>query len=421
MGERTWSGTHTFRASEIVYPRSVEEAADALRCARDRGRRVRGLGTRHSFNDVADTDGTLISMIRAVAPPVLTDAGSGVRVAAGSSYGALATWLESQGHALRNMGSLPHISVAGAISTGTHGSGDRNGVLATSVRRLTWLDALGGEHTATRGDAGFDGLVVALGAYGLLVEVELDIEPTYRVRQDVYRGVAWDALASDLDQVTAAGHSVSIFTVWDEPSVEQVWVKQRVDEDNPLGEEWLGGRLEDARAMLVGSSENLTEHGKEGAWLDRLPHFRVDSVPSHGDEIQTEYFVPRSHASAAVSSIREIGAKLAPMLRVSELRTVASDDLWLSPAYGRETFGIHFTWRNDLEGVRKLLPDVESALAPFAPRPHWGKVHDVSASQLLSAWDRLPEARKLYDTLDPSGAFSNDYLERTGIRSVVKV
>ncbi|WP_194764964.1 FAD-binding protein [Microbacterium sp. UFMG61] len=416
MNERTWSGTHTFRASKIVYPRSTAEAAQLLRSEQAEGRRVRGLGTRHSFNDIADNDGTLISLIDIPASPELVDSGDAVKVAAGTRYGELATWLEAHGRALRNMGSLPHISIAGAISTGTHGSGDENGILATSVRRITWLDADGEERSIARGDESFAGMLVGLGAYGLITEVVLDIEPTYLVRQDVYRGISWDTLLFSLNDITASAHSVSIFTMWDEPTVEQVWVKKRVAADDHTDEEWFGGQRERVPAALVGSSENLTEHGIAGPWLDRIPHFRVDSAPSHGDEIQTEYFVSRPDAAAAVAAVRELGAQLAPLLHVSELRTVAADEIWLSPAYKQAVLGIHFTWRNDLAGVHAVLPAVESALAPYRPRPHWGKVHLIPADGVTAAWDRLPEARALYEALDPSGSFSNDYLERLGLR-----
>lgn len=416
MSERTWSGTHTFRANKIVYPRTIAEVAKLLRSERAEGRKVRGLGTRHSFNDIADNEGTLLSLIDITASPELVDSGDAVRVAAGTRYGELATWLESRGKALRNMGSLPHISIAGAISTGTHGSGDENGILATSVRRIVWLDANGEEHAIDRGEASFNGMIVGLGAYGVITEVVLDIEPTYVVRQDVYRGITWETLLSDLDELTGSAHSVSIFTTWDEPTVEQIWVKKRVLDDDATNEEWFGGHRERVPAVLVGSSDNLTEHGVPGPWLERLPHFRVDSAPSHGDEIQTEYFVARPHAAAAVAAVRELGEQLAPLLHVSELRTIAADKVWLSPAYDQAVLGIHFTWRNDLESVRSILPIVEATLAPFHPRPHWGKVNQIPASRISSVWNRIADARSLYETLDPTGTFSNDYLERLGLR-----
>lgn len=417
MNERTWSGTHTFQANRIIYPRDVGEASQLIRSERDRARRVRGLGTRHSFNDIADNDGTLLSLINIDASPELVDSGDAVKVDAGISYGDLARWLQAHGRALSNMGSLPHISVAGAISTGTHGSGEENGILATSVRGLTWLDCNGEQRTTARGDEHFEGMVVGLGAYGLITEVVLDVEPAYRVRQDVYRGISWDTLLSSLDDITASGHSTSIFTVWDEPTIEQIWVKARVSSHDQPAEEWFGGRRERDPAVLVGSSKNLTAHGIAGDWLDIIPHFRIDSTPSHGDEIQTEYFVSRPNAAAAVEAIREIGAQLAPLLHVSELRTVAADKIWLSPAYEQSVLGIHFTWRNDLDRVRAVLPAVESALAPFHPRPHWGKVNQISADQIAAAWDSLPLARSLYEELDPAGMFSNAYLERLGVRA----
>lgn len=403
----TWAGTHAFTAPEFVEARSVEEVAAVVRT----GGQVRALGTRHSFSDLADTTGTLVTVTGIPADPVLDDERREVTVGAGTRYGVLATWLEERGWALHNLGSLPHISIGGAIATGTHGSGDRNGGLATAVRALEYVDAQGDLRRVALGDADFPALVVGLGAFGIVVRVTLAVQPTYLVRQDVTPGLTWDELLSDPEAVTGSAYSVSVFTTWVGGVVGDVWRKALV----------APGERVDPPAVetrpLVGSTDNLTTQGGiPGPWLERLPHFRLDSTPSNGDEIQSEYFVARADAVGALSAVRELGAEIAPHLLVTELRTAAADDLWLSGAYERDTLAIHFTWRNEPAAVHALLPRIEAALASFAPRPHWGKVHTLDAAAIRRTVPRLDDARAVFERLDPEGRFANDHLRRVGLR-----
>lgn len=403
----TWAGTHAFTAPEFVEARSVEEVAAAVRT----GGPVRALGTRHSFSDLADTTGTLVTVTGIPADPVLDDERREVTVGAGTRYGVLATWLEERGWALHNLGSLPHISVGGAIATGTHGSGDRNGGLATAVRALEYVDAQGDLRRVALGDPDFPALVVGLGAFGIVVRVTLAVQPTYLVRQDVTPGLTWDELLSDPEAVTGSAYSVSVFTTWVGGVVGDVWRKALVAPGERVDPPVVETR------PLVGSTDNLTTQGGiPGPWLERLPHFRLDSTPSNGDEIQSEYFVARADAGGALSAMRELGSEIAPHLLVTELRTAAADDLWLSGAYERDTLAIHFTWRNEPAAVHALLPRIEAALAPFAPRPHWGKVHTLDAAAIRRTVPRLDDARRVFERLDPEGRFANDHLRRVGLR-----
>lgn len=403
----TWAGTHAFTAPEFVEARSVEEVAAVVRT----GGPVRALGTRHSFSDLADTTGTLVTVTGIPADPVLDDERREVTVGAGTRYGVLATWLEERGWALHNLGSLPHISVGGAIATGTHGSGDRNGGLATAVRALEYVDAQGDLRRVALGDPDFPALVVGLGAFGIVVRVTLAVQSTYLVRQDVTPGLTWDELLSDPEAVTGSAYSVSVFTTWVGGVVGDVWRKALVAPGERVDPPVVETR------PLVGSTDNLTTQGGiPGPWLERLPHFRLDSTPSNGDEIQSEYFVARADAAGALSAVRELGAEIAPHLLVTELRTAAPDDLWLSGAYERDTLAIHFTWRNEPAAVHALLPRIEAALAPFAPRPHWGKVHTLDAAAIRRTVPRLDDARRVFERLDPEGRFANDHLRRVGLR-----
>ncbi len=411
---RTWAGTHTFSAQHIVNASTIEGVQDAVR---GRSGRVRALGTRHSFSDLADTDGTLVTVTGIDPAPVLDEAGGTVEVGAGIRYGELALWLEEHGWALHNMGSLPHISIGGATATGTHGSGDTLGTLATAVRGIEFVDADGELRRMTGDDPAFSGHVVHLGAIGIVTRLTLAVEPTFDLRQDVYSAVPWDAVLDDLDGVTGSAYSVSVFARWMEETVSVIR-KTRLDPtggEPDLPEHWQGGsRL---LAPMIIDSDNWTEQGgMPGAWLHRLPHFRLDATPSVGAEIQSEYFVAREHGPAALRAVRELGALIDPHLVITELRTMAGDDLWLSGAYDRATLAIHFTWLPHPDAVAALLPGIESALAPFHARPHWGKWHRFDAEKLARVHPRIADARALFERLDPDGVFLNEHLQRLRLR-----
>jgi xylitol oxidase len=410
---RTWAGTHTFAAPRLVNATSIEQVQDAVR---GRVGRVRALGTRHSFHDLADTDGTLITVTDVDPAPVLDESLRTVEAGAGIRYGELALWLEERGWALHNMGSLPHISIGGATATGTHGSGDELGNLSTAVRGIEYIGADGERHSVTTTDPDFAGHVVHLGAYGIVTRLTLVVEPTFDLRQDVYSGVPWDSVLDDLEGVTGSAYSVSVFARWTDEAVaviRKTRLNAGVEPDLP--DEWRGGsRLV---APMIIDADNWTEQaGVPGAWLHRLPHFRLDATPSVGDEIQTEYFVPREHGAAALHAVRRLGDRIDPHLVVTELRTMAADQLSLSGAYERETLAIHFTWMPHPDAVAALLPAIESALEPFGARPHWGKWHRFDAERLAAVHPRIDDARDLFERLDPDGVFSNAHLERLGVR-----
>lgn len=412
---RNWSGTYQFTAREVIAAQTVGEVQRAV--AKAVGR-VRALGTRHSFNDLADNGATLVDVTGIAPDPVIDAAAGTVTAGAGVSYGALASWLQDRGWALGNLGSLPHISVAGATATGTHGSGSRNQVLSAAVAGLEYVAADGELRRARRGDEGFAGMPVGLGAFGIVVRVTLDIEPSYLVRQDAYTALRWDRALADLDAVMGAAYSVSLFTDWSGESLHAAWVKRRVEgARTPAGEEFFGARRDPGVRIIDAPEDNLTLLGVAGPWAQCLPHFRLDSTPSNGDEIQSEYFVDARHGAAALEAVRQRARRITPLLLISEIRSTAPDDLWLSGSYQRDTLAIHFTWRNDPEQVNAVLWDVEAALEPFAPRPHWGKVSHVTAAQVAQRYPRLADARDLFEQLDPGTRFSNHRLERLGVRA----
>lgn len=409
----TWSGTYAFRAARLVEARTIAQVQELVRA----GGRVRALGTRHSFTDLADTDGTLVT-VTGVDPDIRIDPDARtVTVGAGTRYGAVAAAVDAAGWALHNMGSLPHISVGGAIATGTHGSGDRNGGLATAVREIEYVDARGDRVSARRGDPEFDALPVGLGAYGVVVRLALDLRPGYLVRQDVYTGLRWETVLDELDAVTGGGYSVSLFTPdWAGDGPALAFVKRRLECDG-VPDEWLGARRRTDQVQIFDTPDpNVTTQGRLGPWLEALPHFRVDSAPSAGAEIQSEWFVGRADAPDAIRAIQAVARRMAPALLMSEIRTVAADRLWLSAAYERDSIALHVTWRDDPDAVARAVDVLEEALAPFGARPHWGKVHHLDAAGIARVVPRTADARTVFERLDPAGVFSNAALERMGLR-----
>jgi alditol oxidase len=394
-----WAGSYAYRARELHRPSTVEELQELLA----RAPRIRVLGSRHTFSDIADSD-ELVSLEGLPADVELAD--GTVSFGAALRYGDLAGVLEAEGLALHNLASLPHITVAGAVATATHGSGDGNGNLATAVAALELVTSTGEVVRARRGDPDFDGMVVALGALGAVTRIALDVEPAYEVRQRVFEDVGWPTLYEHYDAITAAGYSVSVFTLWGETS--SIWVKSREGDPREL----LGARPAPAdRHPIPGIDPvNCTAQlGVPGPWWDRLPHFRMGFTPSVGEELQSEFLVPRRHAVDAIEAVRALAAKVRPLLQVTELRTIAADSLWMSPQYGQPTIAFHFTWKRELEAVAAVVADVEAALAPFEARPHWGKVF-VSAPGHL--YERRDDFAALAGRLDPRGAFRNAWLER---------
>ena len=418
---RNWSGTYRFTARKVIEAHTVGGVQRAVAT----GGRVRAVGTRHSFNDLADNGATLVSVAGIAADPAIDEAASTVTAGAGMTYGALATWLQDRGWALGNLGSLPHISVAGATATGTHGSGSRNKILSAAIAGLDYVAADAELRHVSRADPDFDGMAVGLGAFGIVVRVTLDIEPSYLVRQDAYTALPWDRVLAELDGIMSAAYSVSLFTDWSGQSLRAAWVKRRVASsgdaspgDAAAPEEFFGARREPGPVRFIDApADNLTVLGVPGPWAERLPHFRLDATPSNGDEIQSEYFVDRRHGADALAAVRRLTRLITPLLLISEIRATAADRLWLSGSYGRETLAIHFTWRKAPDEVDAAVRAVEAALAPFAARPHWGKVSHVPAAQLAELYPRLGDARDLFERLDPGGRFGNKRLERLGVRA----
>ncbi len=430
-----WAGNIAFAAPDFHRPAAVSE----LQAVVARARQVRVLATGHSFNDMADSPGAQVSLAGLPPEVEIDSAASLVRVAAGLSYAGLASRLDASGFALRNLASLPHISVAGACATATHGSGTANQNLAAAITALEIVTAGGDIVELSRGDGSFPGAVVHLGALGVVTRLVLEVVPSFDVSQRVYEGLPLEVLDDHFAEIMASGYSVSMFTDWRAPRLTQLWIKSLVGPSgSPLATP-SGSPLAIPAASSASSVPPITEApwftappapaarnpvpglpadtcteqlGVPGRWFERLPHFRPEFTPSAGDELQSEYLLPAGHAVAALRALNQVRDRVAPAVRICEVRRIAADDLWLSPCYRQDSVAFHFTWIPDTAAVLPVVALLEQQLAPFGARPHWGKIFTTPAAELHAHYERLPDFLDLARRYDPAGKFRNAYTAR---------
>ena len=407
-----WSGNITYGTDRIQPVSTLDQVQAYVRSHE----KLKVLGTRHCFNSIADSRHDFLSL--KPMQEMTLDAGSRtVTVGAGVKYGQLGPYLDAKGFALHNLASLPHISVAGACSTATHGSGEKNGNLASAVSGIELVTATGEVVRLSRESNAqeFAGAVVGLGALGVITRVTLKVQPTYQVRQYVYQDLPLRQMQDHFDEIQALGYSVSLFTDWRAKRISELWIKSRVGQGRPFSapQELFGAKLAHRNLHPIAglSAENCTEQmGVPGPWYDRLPHFRMGFTPSAGKELQTEYLLPRRHAVEAILAVERLQDQVSPHLLISEIRTIAADDLWMSMSYRQPSVAIHFTWKPDWPAVKNVLPVIERELSPFRPRPHWGKLFTMPPAELRSRYEKLDDFRKLAAKFDPKGKFRNDFL-----------
>jgi alditol oxidase len=416
-GERlkNWAGNLEYSTDRLYATTSLEQVQDYVK----KENKLKVLGTRHCFNNIADSKDGFLSLKPMDKVLAVDLAKHTVTVGAGITYGQLCPYLDGKGFALHNLASLPHISVVGACSTATHGSGEKNGNLATAASGLEMVTASGDIVNLSRERDGekFPGAVVGLGALGVITKVTLDIQPTFLMRQYVYENLPLSELKDHFDAIESSAYSVSLFTDWQKQRINEVWIKSRVEEGQAFHAppEFFGAKLATRNLHPIAelSAENCTEQmGVPGPWYERLPHFRMGFTPSAGKELQSEYFVPRQHAVDAILAVERLRDQVSPHLLISEIRAIAADGLWLSPCYEQPCVTIHFTWKQDWPAVRKLLPVIEKELTPFHARPHWGKLFTTSPSELKGVYKKMPEFIELSKQYDPRGKFRNEYLNK---------
>ncbi|MEZ0542280.1 FAD-binding protein [Fibrella arboris] len=410
---RNWAGNYQYQAPEYYEPKTVDELLTVMKRA---GKR-KALGSCHCFNDIADSPLSQISTKHFNKLLSIDEQAMTVTVEAGARYGQFAPELDKKGYALHNLASLPHISVAGACATATHGSGVKNGNLSSAVAGMELITAKGEVINLTRNNDAqlFNGAVVGLGALGIITKMTLDIQKTYQVRQDLFQDLPLQSLLDHFDAILASGYSVSLFTDWQDKKISQVWVKRRVEADTKsMGPDLFGAKAatKNLHPITKLSAENCTEQmGVPGPWYERLPHFKMGFTPSSGEELQSEYFVPKMHAVEAFQALEKMGNIIYPQLMISEIRTIAADSFWMSPCRNQDSVAFHFTWKQNWEEVQKILPQIEAELAPFNARPHWGKLFKVDPKVLKERYEMLPEFLQLARMYDPQGNFRNKFLD----------
>lgn len=409
-----WAGNYRYKAEGFHQPKSVAEVQELVK----KLDKQKALGSTHCFNDIADSPKNQISTMNLDKVIAIDENEKTVTVEGGAKYGQFAPQLHEKGYALHNLASLPHISVAGACATGTHGSGVKNGNLATPVRALEMVTPDGEVLNLSRDKDGdrFKAAVVGLGALGIVTKVTLDILPTFEVVQNVFLDLPLQAMKDHFEEIMSAGYSVSLFTDWQNKKVSQIWVKRKVEPGmKPMAADFFGAKAadRDVHPIIALSAENCTpQMGVPGPWHERLPHFKMGFMPSSGEELQSEFFVAKENAVDALLALEKKGAEIFPELMISEIRTIAADDLWMSPHYQRDSVAVHCTWKQHTPEVTKLVTMIEAELAPFAPRPHWGKLFTLDPKVLQSRYERHADFLALAKELDAAGKFRNEYLNR---------
>jgi len=411
---KNWAGNLTFSTDHVFYPKSVQEVQQLVKTHT----KLKVLGTRHCFNTIADSKDNLLSTKELNKVINLDKKAHTVTVEGGIKYGELAPYLHKEGFALNNLASLPHISVAGSITTATHGSGVKNGNLSSAVTALEIVKADGSiVHLSKALDAEkLNAAVVGLGALGVITKVTLQVEPTFMMQQRVFTHMPMAQVKQNFEKIVSAGYSVSLFTDWQQDSINEVWIKSRIGTDKDHnGPEFYGAKAatKNVHPIIALSAENCTEQmGVPGPWYERLPHFKMGFTPSSGKELQSEYFVPIHHAVEAITAIARLGKQIGPHLFITEIRTIAADQLWMSPCHNQTSVTIHFTWKQETAAVLKLLPLIEKELSPFNARPHWGKIFTMAPKVLESRYEKLNDFKKLVAEYDPKGKFKNDFLSK---------
>ncbi|TBL81015.1 FAD-binding protein [Paenibacillus thalictri] len=413
--ENNWAGNYKYNAADFHVPETMEQVQEIVA----QSAQVKTLGTRHSFNAIADTAGCHISLQKLNRVIGLDRTRHQVTVEGGIRYGELGQYLYANGYALPNLASLPHITVAGACATATHGSGVGIGNLATAVYSMEIVKADGETMVFSRGqqDGDIVEAAVSLGGLGVVTKMTLDVVPAFQMSQTVYEHLPLTTLEQNADAILSGAYSVSLFTNWKEAAFNQVWVKQKVTDETPVQTQpdYFGaGKATAPRHPVPGhTAENCSEQmGVPGPWYERMPHFRLDFVPGAGNELQSEYYVAHRDAYEALCALERVRKEISPHLHVSEVRTIAADDLWMSPCYNQDSVAFHFTWKADWPAVQQVLPIIEKQLAPFQARPHWGKLFAMPPERLQSLFGRLPDFRDLLLRCDPHGKFRNDFLNR---------
>jgi xylitol oxidase len=400
-----WSSNVNFQEQEYLEPTNLDDLQDIVASQKF----VRARGSAHSFNSIADSNNTIVSLEKMPQTIEIDEVKQNVKVSSFLKYGELVPTLHARGWALSNLASLPHISIAGSVSTATHGSGIFNKNLAAQVAAVEFIDSTGSIRHLSEGSREYEAFVVGLGLTGIITNYWLKIEPSFNVKQIIYENVSDIELEKSFDEIMGTAYSVSFFTRWDSSNQGNLWCKFKENQYIP---DIVSGAHQATKKLHpipeVDPVAATEQFGVTGPWLERLAHFKLDFTPSVGDEIQSEFFVDRENAPAVIQKLRELSPKFRDMLWISELRTIAADNFWMSTASARDSVGFHFTWKKS-NFDPKVVKEIEENLVQFDYRPHWGKVFYAESRYLRSVYPKYSDFVEAVNLIDPNKKFSNQF------------
>ncbi|KAI1700234.1 d-arabinono-1,4-lactone oxidase domain-containing protein [Ditylenchus destructor] len=357
-----WGNNFRFSTQNIQYPTSVEEVQQIVRNAN----KLRVVGTRHSFSKIADSPNTMLSTLALKNIIGFDPTVPSITVQAGITYTDLNPFLPNYG---------PN-------------------------------------------DPELKAIAVGLGAFGVITQVELEVEPTFNLTNYVFVNMPEQDIYDHFDEIENLGYSVQLFTDFSTPGVwDQVWVWVRSDENSNVGNmQNLYGATrthEQVTAIEALPPTYLMEQGKEQPWYYGLVDYHLGLSGFDGAEIQSEYFMPYENAIPAIQAVSNFSDLIAPRVYTMLIRTIKGDDLWMSESFNETTVAIHFTWKPNMTAVMEVLPQIEQALLPYGARPHWGKVFAQGPETYLHRYPKLNQWKQLAETLDPTHKFRNKFLEDT--------
>ena len=420
---KNWSGSISNPNATVLTPASRLELANVLRSAEQAGTQVRAVGAGHSFSSLVDTDDTIVSLDHVQGIIDVNDARRVVRVHAGTRIFALNAALEKRGYAMSNLGDINVQSIAGATSTGTHGTGITLGNIATQIESLKIMRADGREITASKEENPdlFEGGRIGLGALGILTEIGLNVVPSFRLKAQ--RGkMGFDECLAQTDTLIRRHRSFELY-----------WLPHT---DAMLTKSW---DLTDEAATHNGMKRYFTESVLEnlafgllcdlGKYVPSMcpsisrfcasligPGQHVDtshlmlSSPRRVRFNEMEWSVPAEHGAEALREIRAlISQKAFPLMFPLEYRWVRGDDIWLSPNYGRDSVHISAHQYRAMP-YKQYFDGVQAICLNYGGRPHWGKMHTLKGRDLAKLYPRWDDFLALRARMDPHGRFLSPYL-----------
>jgi L-gulono-1,4-lactone dehydrogenase len=425
-GWSNWSGLATAHPAQLIAPADATEVADAVVAAGNNGLRVKMVGAGHSFTDIAVTDGLMLRPDRLVGIVGVDRDTMTVTVLGGTPLHVLNERLHGLGLALHNMGDVDRQSVAGAISTGTHGTGGHWASLSAQVAALELVTADGSllRASTTENSEVFHAARVGLGALGILTAVTFMVEPAFTL-EAVERPMSWAEVVDGFDAMVAENHHAEAYWF---PHTDRMLTKRdnrTLDEPRPLSRLrayvddrllsntvfGIVNRVGNAVPRSIGTINQVSARALSARTFSDAS-YRVFTSPRRVVFREMEYALPRAAGMAALADVRRLIDRSG--WRISfpvEIRYAPADDVWLSTASGRDSVYLAFHVNAQTDHTA-YFTGVEAVLKEYDGRPHWGKLHTRSATDLAPAYPHFADFLAVRDRLDPDRLFTNRYLDR---------